>query len=414
MLVDYVARTGFATVSTNIVRELKKSYGSELKLDIVAINYFGQPYQEDENTFVISGKLNDPKEDDFGRYFFLKLLKEDDYDGVFICQDLGVIVPVIEVMDFIKKEKKEQNRKSFKSIFYFPIDCIIIEELTRSLEFFDVLVTYTEFARNQVRRFRPELSVKVIPHGNNPKDFYPLPDEERLAFRKEYFEDNAEKYIITSVNRNQPRKDLVTTILGFEEIKKRIKYYRQQNRKSTLHDYDIRDDLFLYLHCHASDPKGDDLRIVMKQTSLKEDVDYKLLPKRFEESGADVPTVNKIYNASDVVISTSLGEGWGLIFSEAVACKVPIIAPYNTSYIEMSGRYGERAYMIDSEYPCCVSNIIRTQCDIYDVADKIWEAVKEKGSENQKKKIDAAYEWSQSLDWKIVCKQWIENFKIFR
>ena len=54
-LFDYVARTGFATVSKNIVSELKKEFGNNLHLDIIAVNYFGEPYYEDANTFVISG-----------------------------------------------------------------------------------------------------------------------------------------------------------------------------------------------------------------------------------------------------------------------------------------------------------------------------------------------------------------------
>lgn len=99
---DYVARTGFATVSKNIVSEIRKHYGNEFILEIVAINYFGEDFMQDEFTLVTSAKLNDGKQDDFGRNYFLKRLHDIDYDGVFVCQDLGVVVPIIEVMQFIK------------------------------------------------------------------------------------------------------------------------------------------------------------------------------------------------------------------------------------------------------------------------------------------------------------------------
>ena len=56
---DYKARTGFGTVSKNIVESLKKRYGKSLYMDIVAINYFGEPYHEDENTYVVPAKMND-------------------------------------------------------------------------------------------------------------------------------------------------------------------------------------------------------------------------------------------------------------------------------------------------------------------------------------------------------------------
>ena len=47
---DYNARTGFGTVSYNIKKELKRHFGDDLKLDICAINYFGEPYEEEDGT----------------------------------------------------------------------------------------------------------------------------------------------------------------------------------------------------------------------------------------------------------------------------------------------------------------------------------------------------------------------------
>ena len=398
-LVDYVARTGFGSVSKNIFKELKKSFGENLYLDIVAINYFGEPYFEDPNTFVISARRNDVQDDAYGRLFLLKIHKEsDEYDGIFICQDLGVICPFVEVLEHIKKEKKEENRKSFKSIFYFPADCKLVYELTRNLEFFDLLVTYTEFGRNEVLRFKPELKskLKVIPHGNNSKDFYPLPKDEIIAFRKEYFGENADKFIVTNLNRNQPRKDLPNTIFGFIEAKK-------------MWDKNLPEP-FLYLHCHPKDPLGWDLRGILLQTDLQENVDYKLLPKEYEESMVETDIVNKIYNASDVYVTTTLGEGWGLGFSEAAACKVPVIAPYSTSFIEMSN-YGTGAFMVEVLYPFCnnVDNVIREQTDIYEVADNILKVAKEK--DLVKKKVEDNYNWVKKLEWSELCKMWVKYFK---
>lgn len=402
-LFDYVARTGFGTVSKNIVSELKKSFGADIHLDIVAINYFGEHYWEDENTYIIPAKTSDAKADDYGRYLFLKILKEsNDYDGIFICQDLGVIVPFIEVMQHIKKEKKDENRKSFKSIFYFPVDCHLVQELTRNLDFFDVLVTYTEFGRKEVLKHKPYLKLKVVPHGNNSKDFYILKEDEILEFRKEFFGDNADKFIITNVNRNQPRKDIPNTIFGFIEARK-------------IWDKELPAP-FLYLHCHPQDPMGWDIRGIMLQTDMVEDVDYKLLPKEFEASMADTEIVNKIYNASDVFLTTTLGEGWGLPVSEAAACKIPIVAPYTTSFIEMSN-YGKGAYMLTSIYPYCHTNdnVIREQTDIYEIADTLMQVCVDKKECNPelKSKIDISYNWVRKLEWKEVCKSWVEYFKIF-
>jgi glycosyltransferase involved in cell wall biosynthesis len=407
---DYVARTGFGTVSKNIVKELKKHYGDNLQLDVIAINYFGEPYHEDDNTFVISARLNDVNDDPFGRFFFLKILKETDaYDGVFICQDLGTITSFMEVLEHIKQDKKENNKKVFKSIFYTPVDCPqLIYPLVKGLDFFDVLVTYTEFGRKLINKLRPELKVKVVPHGNSSKDFFPMAEEDIKKFRQEYFGENADKFIITNINRNQPRKDIPNTIFGFIEAKE---VWRDELPKP-----------FLYLHTHPKDPMGWDIRALMMQTDLVEDVDYKLLPKEYEEQGTETELVNKIYNASDVYLTTTLGEGWGLGFSEAAACKVPIIAPYTTSFIEMSN-YGKNAYMLESLYPFVneTDNVIRQQTDIYEIAETIKYVAEAKcglleelnAKAILQEKIENNYKWSKKIEWSEVCKSWVEYFKIF-
>lgn len=374
-----------------------------MQLDIIAINYFGDRYYEDENTCVISGKRNDVQEDDFGRHFFLKMLSEGDYDGVFICQDLGIVTPIVEIMQHIKTERRKSNRKSFKSIFYFPVDCHLVDVLTKDLEFFDLLVTYTEFGRNEVLKFKPQLKgkLKVIPHGNNPKDFYPLPAAERLAFRKEFFGENADKFIIINVNRNQPRKDIPNTIFGFIEAKKAWDKALPEP--------------FLYLHMFPNDPKGWDIRAIMLQTDLVEDVDYKLMPKEYEQSvGVEVDVLNKIYNACDVYLTTTLSEGWGLGYSESAACKLPIIAPFTTSFMEMS-EYGKNAYMLKTIYPFCspTDNIIREQTDIYEVADMILNVARDSVTDFPllQGKVNRSHSWVTKLQWSEVCESWIKYFK---
>jgi glycosyltransferase involved in cell wall biosynthesis len=401
-LFDYLCDTGFGTVSKNIVSELKKEFGNNLVLHICAINYFGENFYQDENTYIISAKNNDEKSDAYGRFLFLKMINDiDDYDGVFVCQDLGIIVPIIQHLEYIKQSKKENNKKSFKSIFYFPIDNQIVWELTEGLEFFDLLVTYTEFAKNQIVKHRPELKtkIKVIPHGNNPKDFYELTASEKIKFRKEYFGDNADKFIISNINRNQPRKDIPNTIFGFIEAKKNWKELNEP---------------FLYLHCNPKDALGWDITALMHQTDLVEDVDYKLIPYEYENFYVDVETLNKIYNASDCYLTTTMGEGWGLTYSEAAACKLPIIAPYSTSFIEMSEN-GKNAFMLYTLYPFCGINdsTIRQQTDLYEVADTIIEVAKQRysGGDEISTKTERNYKWSKSLDWKIVCKSWINYFK---
>jgi glycosyltransferase involved in cell wall biosynthesis len=399
-------RTGFATVSSNIKREIKKAYGEQVSLDILGINHYGEDYVEEDGTRVFSAKINDVKNDDFGRYYFLKMVQEGDYDGIFIIQDLGVIHPIIPILESIKQKKKEANKKLFKSIWYFPVDCHLFATLTRHLEFFDVVVTYTEFGRDEILKFRPDLKgkIKVVNHGNNPKDFYPLNEEEKKKFRKEYFGKNADKLIITNVNRNQPRKDIPNTIFGFIEAKKDWK----QNGLTK--------EPFLYLHCMPKDPLGHDLRAILMQTQLVEYKDFMLLPKQYEENLLGIDMLNGIYNSSDVFITTTLGEGWGLTITEAFATKLPVIAPNTTSIKEISGE-GSRAYLLETIVPFCstVDNIIREQSDCWEIGERIIEVSNDLLNKNQKlnDKVEKAYKYVNTLTWEDVCKRWIEYFKIY-
>ena len=411
-LMDYNAFTGFGTVSQNIKRELKNHFGDDLKLDICAINYFGEPYEESDGTYVFSAIKSAEKKDDFGRFGFLKILKEsNDYDGIFIIQDLGVILPIVKLLRYIKDEKKNANQKQFKSIFYFPVDIQLFDKLVEGLEFFDCIVTYTEFGRNEVLRLRPELKgkIKVIPHGNNGKHFYPIEDKESVSkFRNEYFGKNADKFIITNVNRNQSRKDIPTTIFSFIETKRRWQ------------DFKLPKEPFLYLHMNAKDPLGWDLRGVLLQTDLVEGKDYKLLDDELANKGASIEMLNNIYNASDVFVTTTLGEGWGLTLTEAMATKTPVICPLSTSFIEMTNN-GRWAYVVENQTPISnlQDNLIRYMCDYEEVADTIlhvaevhsgkWDEIGFR--EKHEERLEKAYAYTQSLNWTNVCKSWIEYFK---
>lgn len=412
-LFDYNAFTGFATVSKNIKAELKRHFGEDLHLDICAINYFGEPYTEEDGTNVLSAVKSAPKKDDFGRFGFLKVLKEsNEYDGIFILQDLGVINPIINLLKFIKEEKKKANQKLFKSIFYFPVDVKLVDKLVEGLEFFDTLVTYTEYGRKEVLALRPDLKgkVKVVPHGNNPNHFYEIQDKQKVVdFRKEYFgEDQEELFVITNVNRNQPRKDIPTTIFAFIEARQRWKEMGLSGRP------------FLYLHNNPKDPMGWDLRAILLQTDLVEGKDYKLLDLDLANKGASVEMLNNIYNASDVYVTTTLGEGWGLTLTEAMATKTPIICPLSTSFIEMT-QNGKRAYVLNELSPYCsvADNLIRLKCDYVELADNILhiaEGLQGKledinFSENLEKMLNNAHAYTQSLSWGNVCKSWVDYFK---
>jgi glycosyltransferase involved in cell wall biosynthesis len=400
-LFDYNSFTGFSTVSKNLVQNWKRTFGNDLKLDICAVNYFGEDYSEDENIRVISAKKNDVEKDDFGRYVFMRSILDSDYDLVFILQDLGVVTPIVPLLKKLKEDKQKANKKQFKSILYFPVDFALTPNLTKGLEFFDQLATFTEYGRSMFLTHKPELKgkIKVIPHGSNLKDFYPILDtDEIFEFRKQYFgEANANKFIVGCINRNQSRKDIPTTIFGFME-------YFEKNPNS-----------FLYLHCDPKDPMGWDLYTIMSQTPLKFGVDYMFAPITNGYKGHSIEDLNKIYNSLDVFLSTATGGGWELTVTEAMSCRVPCVIPKHTSFQTLGGANGERAYFLETLYPivAMVDNIIRFQSDLYEICDtlELIKKGKEEGSIEHHNKIEKAYQFVYDLDWKDIAKVFSDDIK---
>ena len=397
---DYNSFTGFSTVSKNLVSNWKKTFGDSMKLDIVAVNYFGADYSEGDNIRIISAKARDVAKDDFGRYVFMRSLSDVDYDLIFILQDLGVVVPMIPLLKEIKEKKKESNKKQFKSILYFPVDFALTPNLGVGLDFFDSLATYTEYGRFHTLRLKPELKgkLKVIPHGNNMENFFPLPKIESQVFRNEYFgENNAKKFIVGSINRNQSRKDIPTTIFGFLE-------YWESNPNSLL-----------YLHMNPKDPMGWHLRTILAQTPLVEGKDFMFPPQEEYNKGADVAKLNKIYNSIDCFLSTATGGGWELTVTEAMSVRKPVIIPKHTSFEHLGGSNGERAYMLETQYPvvAMVDNVIRFQSDLYEIAELL-NTVKLDIDNNSiilEDKIEKAFNFVKLLDWETIAKKFAEEIK---
>jgi glycosyltransferase involved in cell wall biosynthesis len=424
--------TGFATVNKNIIPWLKKLYGNTprkhenevlpLEIDVCAVNYFGEMYDEGDGVTVFSAKRSEPPDytktiakgtsDDFGRIGFMKILQDsigreingqptDAYNGIFILQDPGIISPLVPGLKMIKDDKRSKNLKNFKSILYCPLDhssLEVIKILCKGLEFFDCVVTYNEFSRRLMLEANPALQgkLKVVPHGVDLQAFYPLSQNEKDDLRDQYFKHAAGKFIICNVNRNQHRKDIPVTVFAFQEYKRR------------------NPDAFLYLHMNPQDPMGWDLRGLLLQTGLKEFDDFMLPPRELQNHDFTTRQLNEIYNACDVFVTTTTGEGWGLTVTEAMACKLPVICPLNTSFHEITDN-GKRAYVLQNLYPSCntVDNTIRQQCDYLEVADMLEQVhynLRNNRAEHTEK-TEAAYRYVQTLDWQTISRRWFEIFK---
>ena len=311
--------TGFATVSKNVLMGLHQT--GKFDIRVLGINYWGDPH---EYPFPIWPVGTNPDRDPYGRKKVCQMIASWDFDMLFFLQDSFILLFIPELLQHLKA----QNKK-FTSLCYFPIDGTPKKNWIDAVTAVDMPVTYTEFGYNECVKLVPacEDKLQIVPHGVNPEHFFPIPEEHVKPFRSQYFGPQADNFIYMNLNRNQQRKDIPKTMLAFNKV-------HEDDPKTTL-----------YLHMAMQD-QGWNLVEVAKTFKLDPTTDI-IFPSNFgPNQGFPIRSVNMIYNAADAVISTTLGEGWGLSWVEAMAAKTPVIMPNNTSMAEHITE--DVGYLIDS------------------------------------------------------------------
>ena len=450
--------TGFAMVSRNVLRGLKKRGNYEI--DVIGINYLGDYYDREKHPYNIFPACPQGYSDMYGRGRLLNALNgveenvglKRPWDIIFTIQDpfviegLGINVPFAEQLRITSALWKRQLDPSlwFKWIGYFPVDAEIKENwVSRSIALADYPVAYCDWGKLQMLKYEkhqfetmftmklnkedqgkqaqlitppmgPRMS--VIPHGVATETFYPLPKEEVQAFRKEYFGDliKDDTFLVVNVSRNQPRKDLPRTMAAFAAFKERVP------------------NSFLYLHCKAED-LGGSIHEIARNFGMVQGQDYST-PKNFSaNTGYPIEMVNKIYNAADLCVTTTLGEGWGFITTEAMATKTPIIAPNITSIFDIFNSYDyddsiealedpnttlrgipAKAGSTSSEWICMGledNERVRPLTNVDNLVDKMCWVYKNKDSKALNRIVDNAYQWVQTMQWERICEEWHQLFQ---
>ncbi|HID94182.1 MAG TPA: glycosyltransferase [bacterium (Candidatus Stahlbacteria)] len=380
--------TGFGTVSRNIFEGLFNT--GRYQIDILGINYWGNPHPF---PYRIWPTGTNPQQDPYGRKKVCSMIPRMEFDLLFFLQDTFIFDFLPELMPFLR----QRYNRDFRTICYYPIDGMPKEKWIKNISVIDYPVAYCEFGKEMSKKAYVDCpDVGVIPHGVNTKEYFPIVGAERDEFRKKYFAAHADKFVFTNLNRNQQRKDIPRTIMAFKEFKKRVP------------------DSILYLHMAMKD-QGWDLVEVCKSFGLSINDDV-IFPENFgPNQGYPRELVNLIYNISDCVVSTCLGEGFGLSWIEAMATNTPIIMPNNTALTEFITE--DRGYLVDSGTKPSLftvlghdNEVIRPLVDVDDMVKKMLQV--HNNYEEAKQKADNAYKWvTTEMDWqKHIVPRWVEVF----
>jgi len=303
---DAVAATGFARVAHSIINELPENY----EVHHLGVNYFGDPHNYKHKIYPAS--LGG---DVYGLGRIIPLINILKPNFIFMLNDPWVI-------DMYLGELKKSGMKVIPPIVtYFPVDAR--EHSPSFYKHFDIVnrvCVYTQFGKDVVLATKSpnvtEDKIHIIPHGISSKVFYPIDSTiaRQQLYPKDRIEDFLNSFIVLNGNRNQPRKRIDLTIWAFAEF--------QRNKP----------DVKLYLHMGVQD-----LGINVIELALRYGFDTKMI---LSTTADRIPSVfddqlNIIYNATDVGINTSLGEGWGLVNWEHAATGKMQILPNHSALKEI-------------------------------------------------------------------------------
>ena len=287
------ATTGFGTVSKYILHELHAS--GKYEIDQLGINFFETFYDKEKYPYNVTPARLDNPNDPYGNQMFLQAAATGKYDIIFIINDTFVVHGVAEKLAELRTELSRRGKKPFKIIYYYPVDCCVLDSYSGMLRLADYPVAYTQFAVDETLKVLPELEGKLhcIYHGTDVINFHKLPDRLRIEARQQLLKCGPETFVVVNVNRNNVRKDIPTCIKAFAEFKKRVPQSR------------------MYLHTKTVD-NNIDLRVCIQQLGLNPQTDV-ISPVNYHTArGFPVNVMNNVYNMADCFITTTLGEGWGL------------------------------------------------------------------------------------------------------
>jgi glycosyltransferase involved in cell wall biosynthesis len=124
--------------------------------------------------------------------------------------------------------------------------------------------------------------------------------------------------LVVRVDTNTERKDYAATWKALVPVMKR------------------HTDIQVHFHCTKSGPMAVNLAAVLdKDEETKNRFSFPNLMKAY--LGWEEQDLVGLYNAADLFVSTSRGEGFGLTLAEAAACGVPIVAQNVSAIPEVVG-----------------------------------------------------------------------------
>jgi D-inositol-3-phosphate glycosyltransferase len=314
--------TGLTRVMHSIMRRLADRH----EIHYLGIGYSGETIRDLGLTI---HPTNPNGGDVLAAYQAARMIEEINPALVFILQDIWYFNHYLRTLG--------PFRDRVKIACTIPLDGKISDEDDAApLEQADRVIVYTDFARREFEgafdRLRAKRgggafpAVDAIPHGVDRGRFHPFPQllqssfasPGRIEAKRKVFAGRHEledSFIVLNASRFDKRKRVDLTVEGFAKFAAD----KPANVRLCLH------------HAITDEAARDQINSLVERFGLRQRVHLNPLAGGVVDDAA----LNLLYNACDVGINTSMGEGWGLVSCEHGAAGAAQVVPDHSACAEI-------------------------------------------------------------------------------
>lgn len=294
---DAACDSGFAECTHQTLDTLRYYYN----VVVLGINYRGDPHDWPYPIYPALVPGGNP----LGTNRMLELIAKHKPDIIVIQTDPWHIPRYLERLVPLKKKP-------------VVVGAIAIDSLNcRGHEYLNGLdhaIFWTRFAEAEAVKGGYVKTSSVIPLGVDLGTF--TPGDQRAARVEIKMPEKAlDGFIVLNVNRNQPRKRLDLTFECFAE------WFHSCKPENA----------WLYLHTCPTGEVGIDAMDLAGYYDLRGHV---MLEQPDAYDALTKAQLAQTYRAADVMLSTSIAEGWGLPAMEGMACEIAQVLPKHSAYEE--------------------------------------------------------------------------------